>query len=338
MTFSVTIEPKGLTFTCAEEQSIAEAAQESGVRFPISCRNGVCHICRAKLELGVVSTPTGLVAQQSQDGTPNDVFVCHAKPRSDLILRMDGVYGPKELPMKNIICQIQSVSVLQGDVYQVILELPAGKPVAFFAGQYLALDLPQRDEDAYFSIASAPGLREIELHIQADPHLEKALEIVKFLQDNKSVSVKLPFGKACLDRVPSSAVLLLAAGTGFAQMKSIIEYLLANGFQQELSLYWTARKQSDLYALESVQNLAETHENFRFECVVTETLDPTCTEHHSLLADAILSSHDDLSNSLVFAAGSPKLVYTSLDALEQAGLSQEHFYSDVLEYVSRDQI
>ena len=338
MTFSVTVEPKGLTFSCSQEQSLAEAAQNVGVRFPVSCRNGVCHICRATLEAGIVSTPKGVIARESQDETPNEVFVCHAKPRSDLILRMDGVYGPKELPMKNIICQIQSVSVLQGDVYKVVLQLPAGKPVAFFAGQYLALDLPQRDDDAYFSIASAPGLREIELHIQADPHLEKALEIVRFLQENKSVSVKLPFGKACLDRVPASAVLLLAAGTGFAQMKSVIEYLLADGFQDELSLYWTARKQSDLYALDMVQKLADEHENFSFECIVTETLDPTCTEHHSLLADAILSSHDDLSNSLVFAAGSPKLVYTSLDALEQAGLSQDSFYSDVLEYVSRDEV
>lgn len=338
MTFCIRVEPKGLTFLCSEKQSIAEAAQKAGVRFPISCRNGVCHICRARLEEGVVSSPTGAIARASQDEVPKEVFVCHAKPRSDLILRMDGVYGPKELPMKNIICQIQSVSVLQGDVYKVVLQLPAGKPAAFFAGQYLALDLPHREDDAYFSIASAPGLREIELHIQADPHLEKALEIVRFLQENKSVSVKLPFGKACLDQVPKSAVLLLAAGTGFAQMKSVIEYLLANGFQEELSLYWTARKQSDLYAMEMVQKLASEHENFNFECVVTDTLDPTCTEHHGLLADAILRSHDDLSNSIVFAAGSPKLVYSSLDVLEKAGLSEDCFYSDVLEYVSRDQI
>ena len=335
MTFRITVEPKGLNFVCSETQTLAEAGQSQGLRFPVSCRNGVCHICRAKLENGTVSTPRGAI-----DATMSvkEVFICHAKPRSDLVIRMQGVYGPKELPMNNIICQIQSVTVLKGDVYKVVIEQPAGKPVEFYAGQYLALNLPERNDDAYFSIASRPGQREIELHIQADPHLEKAVEIVEFLRQNQSVSVKLPFGKACLNGVPDSSVLLLAAGTGYAQMKSVIEYLLENGFENELSLYWTARKLSDLYALDVLQTLSDTHPNFHFEYVVTETLDPTCTEHHSLLADAVLRSHDDLSNSTVFAAGSPKLVYTSLDALKTAGLSEENFYSDVLEYVSRDQI
>lgn len=335
MTFQITVEPNGLKFSCLDSETIADAGMAAGVRFPVSCRNGVCHICRAHLEQGSVSTPQGSLAVSTD---AEELFICHAKPRSDLVIRMQGVFGPKELPMKNIICQIQSVSVLQGDVYQVVLEQPAGKLVEFFAGQYLSLDLPHRSDDAFFSIASRPGQRHIELHIQADPHLEKALEIVEFLKTNRSVKVKLPFGKACLDKVPDSAVLLLAAGTGYAQMKSVIEYLLENGFEQELSLYWTARKKSDLYALDTLQRMSAEHANFNFEYFVTETLDPTCTEHHSLLADAVLRSHEDLSNSIVFAAGSPKLVYTSLDALEKAGLSEECFYSDVLEYVSRDQI
>ena len=338
MTFRVTVEPNGLHFFCSESETVAQAAQAAGVRLPVSCKNGVCHICRAHLELGGISLPQGELVEANEKAKPQEIFVCHAMPRSDLIIRMQGVYGPKELPMKNIVCQIRSVSVMQGNVYKVVLEQPAGKPAEFYAGQYLALDLPERDEDAYFSIASAPGQREIELHIQADPHLEKAVEIIRFLQSNPTVRVKLPFGKACLDSVPNKAVLLLAAGTGYAQMKSVIEYLLAEGFERELSLYWTARKQSDLYALDALKSLADRYRNFRFEFVVTETLDPTCTEHHSLLADAVLASHDDLSDTIVFAAGSPKLVYSSLDALEAAGLSSDCFYSDVLEYVSRDQI
>ena len=338
MMFRVTVEPNGLQFRCSENETIAQAALTAGVRLPVSCKNGVCHICRALLVQGSVALPLGGPVEIGTKAKPQEVFVCHAMPRSDLIIRMQGVYGPKELPMKNIVCQIRSVSVMQGSVYRVLLEQPAGKSAEFFAGQYLALDLPERDDDAFFSIASAPGQREIELHIQADPHLEKAVEIIRFLKDSPTVRVKLPFGKACLDSVPDKAVLLLAAGTGYAQMKSVIEYLLESGFEHELSLYWTARKQSDLYALDALKSLSERYSNFRFEFVVTETMDPTCTEHHSLLADAVLKSHDDLSDTIVFAAGSPKLVYSSLDALEAAGLSSDCFYSDVLEYVSRDQI
>ena len=281
--------------------------------------------------------PTG--KQVSSTDKTSEIFVCHAQPNTDIEIRMPGVFGPKQLPMKEITCQIKSVEALQAHVYRVVMEQPAGKPAEFFSGQYLALDLPHRDDDSFFSIASSPGKREIELHIQADPHLEKALETIEFLKSSPSVKVKLPFGNACLDRVPDSGVLLLAAGTGYAQMKSLIEYLLENGFDKELTLYWTARKHSDLYALEALEALSTKHTNFRFLSIVADSSeDIQTTEHHSMLADAVLAGHDDLSSYQVFVAGSPKLVYSTLDALETAGLKDDAFFSDVLEYVSRDQI
>lgn len=335
MNHRITILPNALHFECADDERITDAAEREGIRFPVSCRNGVCHICRAALQKGRVEQ---LGAQVSTVYAPAEIFVCHARPQEEITLYMDGVYGPAELPMNQFQCQIKSVAEMQGHVYRVILEQPAGKLKQFFAGQYLALNLPNRDEDTYFSIASAPGHREIELHIQADPHLEKAVETVDFLRSSPSVSVKLPFGKACLPSVPESPVLLLAAGTGFAQMKSLIEYLLENDFNKELSLYWTARKESDLYAVAWLDALADKHENFQIQTIVANESEQETTQHHSLLADAVLEGHSSLKGYMAFVAGSPRMVYSSMDALEEAGLEDASFYSDVLEYVSRDQI
>jgi len=335
MSFCVTIQPNGLSFNARDNQTIIEAGQAAGVRFPVSCRNGVCHICRAELVSGKVENQTGEI-YESPSADAKEVYICHVRPRSDVTLKVRGVYGPKELPMKEVTCQIQSVEEMQAHVFRVILELPAGKPTEFFAGQYLALCIPEREEDAYFSIACAPGKRQIELHIQADPHFEKAVEVIAFLKSAPSVSVKLPFGKACLASVPEKAVLLLAAGTGFAQMKSLFEYLLTNGFERELSLYWTARKKSDLYACDLLDQLSAQYDNFSYQVIVADSQGPHCTEHHSLLANAVLAGHTDLSNYEVFVSGSPKLVYSSLDALKEAGLEENAFYSDVLEYATRD--
>lgn len=334
--YTVTILPNSLHFVCAEDETLIEAGQRSDLRFPVSCRNGVCHICRARLQSGSVITPLGeLIDAESE----SEIYVCHVKPRENITLVMDGVLGPDELPMNQFRCQIKCVSEMKAHVYRVVLEQPAGKLKEFYAGQYLALLLPEREEETYFSIASAPGQREIELHIQADPHLEKALETVEFLKQAASVELKLPFGKACLSKVPTMPVVLLAAGTGFAQMKSLIEYLLENGFDKELSLYWTARKQSDLYALELIEGLAKQYENFNYQSIVAEIDEAEqANQHHSLLADAVLEGHSNLSGFKVFVAGSPRMVYSTMDALENAGLEHENFYSDVLEYVSRDQL
>ena len=56
------------------------------------------------------------------------------------------------------------------------------------------------------------------------------------------------------------------------------------------------------------------------------------------MADAVLEGHQDLSGFKVFVAGSPRMVYSTMDALENAGLEHANFFSDVLEYVSRDQV
>ncbi|KZX85455.1 hypothetical protein A3715_03795 [Oleiphilus sp. HI0009] len=337
MSYSITLEPNGLQFECSESETLIEAGQRVDIRFPVSCRNGVCHICRAELIQGRIETRTGELVSPNDT---NEIYVCHVKPHTDVTIYMDGVLGPGELPMNTFSCQIKQVSEMQAHVYKVVLEQPAGKLKEFYAGQYLALLLPEREDETYFSIASAPNQREIELHIQADPHLEKALEVVQFLQTSASVQVKLPFGKACLSSVPSEPVLLLAAGTGFAQMKSLIEYLLGNGFDKELSLYWTARKESDLYALDYVKDLEDRYENVHIQTIVADDdqEQSQSTQHHSLLADAVLEGHGDLSGFKVFVAGSPRMVYSAMDALEDAGLEHENFYSDVLEYVSRDQI
>jgi len=322
MKHRVTIFPNDLSLECADGERITDGAERAGVRFPVSCRNGVCHICRAKLEAGCV---VQLGEQTTKLHAPTQIYVCHAKPQENITLYMDGVYGPAELPMNQFQCQIKSVAELQAHVYRVVLEQPAGKLKEFFAGQYLAFALPNREDDTYFSIASAPGHREIELHIQADPHLEKAVETVEFLRTNPSVTVKLPFGKACLPSVPESPVLLLAAGTGFAQMKSMIEYLLENGFDKELSLYWTARKESDLYAVDWLDALSTKHTNFQAQLIVADQQEQETTQHHSLLADAVLEGHSDLKGYLAFVAGSPRMVYSSMDALEAAGLEDANF-------------
>lgn len=269
------------------------------------------------------------------DQGPKQVYTCHVCPVEDSELMIEGVYGPGELPMKTIQCQIVSVSPMRGHVYKVILQQPAGKPVKYYPGQYLAIELPGWDYESYYSIACAPEGRELELHIQADPHLEKAQEVIDFLKSNQSIGIKLPMGEACLHDIPEQEVLLLAAGTGFAQMKSIIEHLLANEFSHPLRLYWTARKAEDLYALDMLDAWQKRYPNFLYRTIFAD-IDHLATDHHSLMADAVLEDHETLSDMLVFVSGSPKLVFSTMDALEAAGLEESQFRSDVLAYAKRE--
>lgn len=328
----VTFLPKQISMDCAPHEAVYDAANRQGIRLPVACRNGVCCICKARLITGVVKEKQ-LIKQSNE--VQEEVLLCKAVPQTDCEFEIENVFAPGELPVNKVTCQVIDVSVLKGAVYRVLLRLPAGKLIEFYPGQYLSLLLPEKKDANYYSIASCPGQREIELHIQADAHLTTAVEVISFLQSNTLVQIEMPFGKACLTDIPTKPLILIAAGTGFAQMKSIVEYLQSVGNQMPLALYWGVRQKSDLYHLDLVTQWQKDCPNISITSVFSELGESQGVEHHHRLAKAVMMDHEDFSQSLVFVSGSPKLVFTLMDDLVAAGLPESQFFSDVLEYASR---
>jgi CDP-4-dehydro-6-deoxyglucose reductase len=332
-------QPKYYDFQCSPDESLYDAAAKVDITLPISCKNGVCHICRGELQSGAVITGGQNKAVNASEDGAAEIMLCRTWPQSSCEIEVKSVFGPKELPLKKVACQVESIELNQAHVYQIQLSLPAGRSPDFFAGQYLSINIPTREEPAYFSIASRPGLRSIELHIQADPHLESAVKIVQYLQtqleQNSCVSISLPFGEACLHKVPSKDLIFMAAGTGFSQMKSMIEHLQFIDYKHAISLYWAVRKDEDMYLKELAESWAQQFSNVNFKPIIADIDDRQGVEHHDQMSEAVLSDHLDLANSLVFVSGSPKLVFSALDALTASGLPEVQFYSDVLAYAKR---
>lgn len=328
--------------SCTEEETIYEAARAKGFRLPISCLNGVCHVCRANLKSGSVLSGTSkkLISYQSEEFGSTEIMLCQAWPKEKSEIEVRHLFGPGELPVKKVKCQVLSVDRLKGHVYKVDFQLPAGKQPEFFPGQYLALQLPSKDDVSYFSIASRPGLRVLSLHIQADPHLVSAMEVIAYLQScvaqGLTASLSLPYGEACLTSIPNKPLVLVAAGTGFSQMKSIIEYLFEHQFGSTISLYWGVRKEEDMYLQSLAETWAQEHENFKFRPLISDIEDIELTGHHNQLSDAVLAEDDKLIESMVFVSGSPKLVFSAMDAFMDVGLPENQFFSDVLAYSVRE--
>ena len=120
----------------------------------------------------------------------------------------------------------------------------------FYAGQYLDLILPN-GKQASFSIGSAPDQgRNLELHIRHVPSGEMSNDIIQYLQSASTVEVEIPKGDCYLQahKISSDTRLIFAAAsTGFAQVKSVVEHLLANQFSNPIYIYWGARVEDDIY-------------------------------------------------------------------------------------------
>ncbi len=328
--YRVCVRPSELAFDASAEQDLLTAARRRGIAVPAACRNGVCELCEARLLSGAA-----LNTRNGQDiPVGARLMMCRSQARSDLTLEMNAIMAAGNNQPRTVQAKVVDVRSISHDVFRVELQIPRRRELSFHAGQYLAVLLPDTDP-CYFSIASSPSAEHIELHIQAAPDWVSAQKVIEALSSGQDVTLQLPLGKACLAAAPDKPVLLVAAGTGFAQMKSLVEYLQETDFDQPVSLFWGVRKHEDMYLRSLAQRWAREWPPFRFLPVVGDDEDNDWGGHHDQLVRAVLASGLDWRHVEVHASGSPTMVYTLMDALMDAGLPQQAFFSDVLEYAPR---
>ena len=319
----VTLQPSGAVLETLPGERILDAAQRLGYECPQSCRNGNCHVCAALLVEGKV--------QQAGDVRDHgEIYTCLAEPVDDCVVLWDGVLAPGELPVRSLACQLVECVELGGDVWRVRLRAPAGKPPRYHAGQYVMLERENGEKSA-FSLASAPHAgRDLELHVLVRE--DSARSLIEQLQRNKMIRVELPFGDTHLSELPNAPLVLIAAGTGMAQMHSLIEHCRKQGFAHPVHLYWGVRRPDDFYTLDEWSAWEQTPNLFLHK-VVSDVCgwEGRC----GLLHEAVCQDISDLSSVYVYASGSPAMIYGTLDALVEAGMDAHQMRADVFAYCPR---
>lgn len=327
----VVLRPAGLGFTAEPDEDLLAAATRAGIAVSAACRNGVCELCEARLIAGAA------VNTRNQQTIPisDRLMLCRSRAMTDLELEINAVMAAGANQPQRFQAKVADVQSISHDVYRVELQLPRRRELSFHAGQYLSVVLPDADP-CYFSIASSPTDQSIELHIQASPEWVSAQKVIDALTAGGEVTLEMPHGKACLASVPNKPLLLIAAGTGFAQMKSLVDYLRTTSYDQSVTLFWGVRRHEDMYLRSLAQRWEQEWPAFKFLPVVGDDEDNDWGGHHDQLVRTVLATGMDWDEVEVHASGSPTMVYTLMDALVEAGLPEAAFFSDVLEYAPRD--
>ena len=237
--------------------------------------------------------------------------------------------------MKTLSCKIASIDFLNYNTRQVMLQIPDGEQLEFYAGQYLEICLPEKKHP--FSIASAPGPgKYIELHIRPTPDSADSEEIENLLDTATSVTIEAPKGDCFLIDPPNNPLILIAASTGISQMKSILEHLLSRGLNHPAYLYWGVVSEADIYMAAQFKTWEDKHPDFRFIPVVSEpTTSPNWTGRTGLVGVEALADFPDPENITVFVSGGPGMVYATLDAFVEKGMPADNMHADVFSYAPR---
>ncbi|RRJ82965.1 2Fe-2S iron-sulfur cluster-binding protein [Aestuariirhabdus litorea] len=338
MSYRLSIAPSSESILLDDALSLLENLRQQGYQLPSSCRNGNCYICETTLLRGEVESRQGQRSSASEG--PQIIYSCISYPRSDLEIAAPGLRRPGESSMTPLACQVQSIDRLSHNVYRVLLKAPAGNLPVFHAGQYLMLEL-EDGQQCPFSIASAPERlshqREIELHIQHAPGSEVSDRILQKVQHNPVVRVLLPQGNCHLQAIPPTPLVFLAAGTGFAQMKGMIEHCLEQQHLLPLHLYWGVRKVEHLYMAELPYRWSQQSQQHRvtFHPVISDEVDADWEGRCGALHHAVVEDLQQLGDAHFYICGSPQMVYASFDDLVEAGVEPSRIHSDVFDYAPR---
>ena len=217
----------------------------------------------------------------------------------------------------SIQCKVKSIEPLACNTYQILLHPES--PVSFKAGQYLMVEMAEKDKRP-FSIASSPCRHEgeLELHIGAAEHNAYALEVVEAmktaLNDNSHIMIDAPHGDAWIQEESDRPLLLIAGGTGFSYVRSILDHCVAQQRENPIYLYWGARDSRQLYAKQELLEIAKAYSNIHFIPVVEETADNWDGKVGNVL-EAINADFDSLQDYDIYIAG----------RFEMAGAARELF-------------
>ncbi|BDM63056.1 NAD(P)H-flavin reductase [Shewanella sp. NFH-SH190041] len=231
--------------------------------------------------------------------------------------------------MKTIRCQVEKITPFNGAVYQVLLR--PDTPLAHQAGQYLCVVMGEKDKRA-FSIASAADAEVIELHIGAAVNEPYPMQVVEKLQQNSHIDIEAPGGEAWLRHDSTRPRLLIAGGTGFSYIKSLIEQQIQLGQTIETTLYWGCRNQDAMYYEQLARQWHSEHPWLHFVPVVEEAKPQWDGKQGNLLAQ-IQQDYTSLAGFDVYIAGRFDMVGAAREIFRQLNVDEAHLYGDAFAFI-----
>jgi 2Fe-2S type ferredoxin len=330
MTYQVQVAQTDYRFECAADESVLDAAQRAGLELPYSCKKGICGNCRGKVTQGTVQMSGATEGLSHTEREAGFVLYCRAKPTSDLVLAPVEVRRADPSARRTVAAKVFRLSRPAHDVTVLQLRFPAGTRVRFRAGQYLQIVLDDGERRS-FSMANSPTLTDgALLHIRHVTGGRFSGAVLPHLQQGDMLNVELPYGDFYLREDSDKPIVLVASGTGFAPIQSIVDYALARNVQRPMHLYWGARRAEDLYALDVPARWIARRPDFRFIPVLSEP-EPGAnwTGRTGLVHRAVMEDHTSLAGVQVYACGAPVMTRAAReDFTALRGLPEAEFFSD----------
>lgn len=233
--------------------------------------------------------------------------------------------------MKDYSYKVISTRLITPVIKELILT-PLNMPLEYRPGQYILLNdsknkIPQRS----YSIANTNKANgSINLIVTLIPDGQTSNWIHKDLKLGEIVTLSGPYGTFIPEPSLNKPLLFLAAGSGIAPAKAIIESLIKNNYQNNITLFFSARTKADLIKHSQWLNLEKKNDNFKY--CLTLTRDKQSNKF-SRIPYQIPRLFDNLFNYQVFISGPSGFIISCAKAVKLLGVADfdiftEEFFSE----------
>src|SRR5258708_14166320 len=148
---------------------------------------------------------------------------CQAKPLSDIVIEAREVRKAGDIQVRKLPARVLKLERAADDAMIVYLKLPANERLMFLPGQYIDILLKDGTRRS-FSMANAPHDDEfVQLHVRHVPGGAFTDHVFQTMKERAILRFEGPFRTFFLRAQSAKPIVLVASGTGFAPIKSVID-------------------------------------------------------------------------------------------------------------------
>lgn len=330
-TFTLLIDGVDTPIKNSNKETILQAALREGVKFPHSCRVGGCTLCKCKLVSGDVKqlTETAYVLSK-EELQQNYILACQSQPKSDVRVEVD-FSRMDDLPSHKLItvaAVVKEKNTLTSDICEVVVETES--VLEYTPGQYGEVSVPGRfDEPRAYSFAAAGRTdpKELSFFVRAVPQGEVSNWFVHECKVGDKLQVEGPSGDFHL-RESDAPMICIAGGSGLAPVISILEDAVNKKVDRDLVMFFGARTEQDLYALDKVEAIKQRWEgDFEFIPVLSEEAEDSSWQG----ARGFITEHlkaQCTPEHQIYMCGPPPMIDAAIEVAHGVNVDDEHIFFD----------
>ncbi|WP_443333800.1 globin domain-containing protein [Streptomyces sp. CB02923] len=207
------------------------------------------------------------------------------------------------------------------------------QPYPFLAGQYTSVETPWWPRIwRHYSFAAAPrsdGL--LSFHVKAVPAGWVSNAMVHRARPGDVIRLGSPSGSMTVDHTTDNGLLCLGGGTGIAPIKALVEDVAERGRRRPMEVFYGARSGHDLYDLDTLLRLEQSHPWLSVRPVVaTGRPGGPANSLSGQLPDAV-RQYGPWREYDAYLSGPPGMIRNGVDALVGVGIPSDRIRHDSVE-------